>query len=681
MPSNSAFHRTAFLALAVAALLSGCGGDSTAPTNGPAEIVVTAVDTLRSIGATATVTAVVRNANHEAIPGVAVSWTSSNPAMATMDPTTGLATAVANGTVTITAHSGTLTGSTAVTVLQAPVSVTIVPPTDTLRSLGGTGQYTAVVKDAGGSVIAAPVVNWTSTNAAVVALGLQGLATAVSNGSVYVQARSNGAVDSVPLAVRQRIDPTKSTISVVRPLLFVDDTVRATLQSRDALNHPLAFGGAAIVFSSQGGSSAGTFRPVVDNQNGTYSADFVGMSLGTPLTIAASIDGGAVTSSLPTLRVVGFTRIGAAGATQHSSVITTGGYTCGIITTGDMYCWGISWFGVLGNGSFGTFSPGPTPTLVAGGHQWSEVATGMYYVCAVANGGAVFCWGSGGSGELGNGNFGHGSADNVAIPTPISGTGTFDAVSIGISNGACTITLTKAAMCWGVGTSGRLGNGSETLTAVPAAVSGGLSFDALATSYSGTCGIVAGSAYCWGQWALLGLGGAPAPDTCAGPNPCAKAPFAVSGGRVFRPIVSVDGNVACAIATDGQAYCWGSGYLGNGSIAVANAPTVVSGGLSFTSLGIAGDGGQCGIVVGGAAYCWGYNPNGRLGNGTTFNASVPTAVSGGHAFTQLSSSQDHTCGVTTDGNAYCWGGNDMGELGTRTTTPSTTPVRVKLFAP
>jgi len=678
MHSKSALHRSAFLSLALGAFLSACG-DSTSP-NGPAEVVVTAVDTLRSVGATATLTAVVRNANHEAIPGVAVSWTSSNPAMATVDPTTGLATAVANGTVTITAHAGTLTGSTAVTVLQAPFSITIVPPTDTLRSLSATGQYTAVVKDAGGFVIAAPVVNWISTNAAVVDLGLQGLATAVSNGSVYVQARSNGVVDSVPLAVRQRIDPTKATISVVRSLLFVDDTVRVTLRARDALNNSLAFGGAAVVFSSQGGGSVGTFRPAVDNQNGTYSADFVGVSLGTPLTVAASIDGGAVTSTLPTLRVVGFTRIGAAGATQYGAVITTAGYTCGIITTGDMYCWGISWFGVHGDGSFGSYSPGPTPTLVAGGHQWTEVATGMYYVCAVANGGAVFCWGSGGSGELGNGNFGHGSADNVAIPTPISGTGTFGSVSIGISNGACVITLTKAAMCWGEGVDARLGNGTETFTAVPVAVSGGLSFDALATSYSGTCGIVAGSAYCWGQWALLGLGGAPAPDSCSGTFPCAKTPFAVSGGRVFRPIVSVDGNVACAIATDGQAYCWGSGYIGDGSMG-ASAPAVVSGGLSFSSLGIAGDGAQCGIVVGGAAYCWGYNPNGRLGNGTTINASVPTAVSGGHAFTQLSSSQDHTCGVATDGNAYCWGGNDMGELGNRTTTPSTTPVRVKLFAP
>ena len=145
-------------------------------------------------------------------------------------------------------------------------------------------------------------------------------------------------------------------------------------------------------------------------------------------------------------------------------------------------------------------------------------------------------------------------------------------------------------------------------------------------------------------------------------------------------IVAVDGNVACAAATDDQTYCWGNGYLGNGSTGYAVTPTVVSGGLSFTSLA-AGDAYHCGTVVGGAAYCWGGGRNGRLGNGTMTEALVPTAVSGGHAFSQLSSSQDHTCGVATDGNAFCWGGNDMGELGNRTTTPSTTPVRVKLFAP
>jgi alpha-tubulin suppressor-like RCC1 family protein len=75
------------------------------------------------------------------------------------------------------------------------------------------------------------------------------------------------------------------------------------------------------------------------------------------------------------------------------------------------------------------------------------------------------------------------------------------------------------------------------------------------------------------------------------------------------------------------------------------------------------------------------NRNGRLGNGTTMDALVPTAVSGDHAFVQLSTGQDHTCGVATDGNAYCWGGNDKGELGTRSQAASLTPARVRLFAP
>jgi hypothetical protein len=681
MHPQSAFRRTVFLSLVVAALSSGCG-DSTAPNDGPAEIAITAVDTLRSVGATATLTAVVRNVRHEVMPGVSVSWESSNPTIATVIATTGLVTAVANGSATITARAGTITNSTKAVVLQAPASITLVPPLDTLRSLGETGQYTAVVKDAGGSTIAAPGVSWTSTNSAVVAVDIvQGVATAVSNGSVYVQARSGSVVDSLPLAVRQRIDPTKSPITLTRPLLFIDDTVRATLQVRDARSNPITTGGSTVVFSSTGsaGSSSLTFLPTADNGDGTYNASLIGSGMGSPRTVTANIDGLPV-SVTPAVRVVGFTKIAAAGATLYGAVTTTGGFTCGIITTGDMYCWGIPWFGVRGNGSFVGPTPGPTATLVAGGHQWTDVAAGLWYVCAIAGGAGGYCWGSGGAGELGNGISGHGSLDNVSIPAPISGGGTFGTVSIGSGSGGCAVTLTKTAMCWGGGVSGRLGNGSETPTDVPVMVSGGLSFDALSTSSHGTCGISAESAYCWGGYALLGLGTSPPPDSCLGSFPCAKTPFAVSGGLAFRPIVAVDGNVACAVATDGQAYCWGSGHVGNGSTG-AGAPTPVSGGLSFTSLGIAGDSGHCGIAVGGAAYCWGLNPNGRFGNGTTSVATVPTAVSGGHAFTQLSSSQDHTCGVALDGNGYCWGGNDMGELGDRTTTRSLVPVRVKLFAP
>src|SRR4051812_15246960 len=113
--------------------------------------------------------------------------------------------------------------------------------------------------------------------------------------------------------VDEGIDPAMSLVTVSRPLLLPGDTVQVTLQARDAGGQPLIVDAAAVAFSSQGGSG-GTFLPVVDHQDGTYTANFVGTTPGTALTITAQLDGRAVTSTLPTLRVVGFTRIVAAGA-------------------------------------------------------------------------------------------------------------------------------------------------------------------------------------------------------------------------------------------------------------------------------------------------------------------------------------------------------------------------------
>ncbi len=660
MDPKSARTRTAILSLAVAAFFTGCG-DSTAPNNGPAEITVTAVDTLRSLGATATLTAVVRNARHETLPDVAVSgWTSSNPTLATVNATTGLVTAVANGAVTITAHVGTVTGSTTVTVLQSPVSVTLVPPTDTLRSLGATAQYMAVVKDAGGSAIAAPVVSWTSTNAAVVTFDVNGLATAISNGSIYVQARSGGSVDSVPLTVRQRIDPTKSTISVARPLLFVDDVVHVTLQGRDALNHPLPFGGSTVVFSSSGGTSTGAFGPTVDQGDGTYTSDFIGSGVGTARNVGAMIGAVAVSTAGPALRVVGFTKIG---------VYSAGfAHTCGIITTGDLYCWGSQAGGMRGiGGVIGSTGSDPTPTLVVGGHLWTEVEAGFTMMCGIADGGKLYCWGDASEAALGNGV----TTGNYFTPVAILPESSFVSVDIGLANGACAITPGHTAMCWGKGTWGRLGNGAETIATRPGAVSGGYRFAGIATSFSGACGVTdAGAALCWGFYGILGTGG-PYPDDCGGVE-CSKSPVAVSGGLTFKPTIVNDGNQVCAIGTNDKTYCWGG----------STTPTELAGAPIFTALAV-GDLDACGLAQSGTVYCWGSNRNGRFGSPPNISMiqSVPVPVPGGQVFTKLSMSQNHMCGITTDGNVWCWGSNGNGELGDRTTTPSATPVRVKLFAP
>ena len=57
----------------------------------------------------------------------------------------------------------------------------------------------------------------------------------------------------------------------------------------------------------------------------------------------------------------------------------------------------------------------------------------------------------------------------------------------------------------------------------------------------------------------------------------------------------------------------------------------------------------------GPACCAGKNYYGQLGDATTTNRNVPTAVSGSHTFKQIAAASFHTCGMRTDGTALCWG--------------------------
>ena len=82
----------------------------------------------------------------------------------------------------------------------------------------------------------------------------------------------------------------------------------------------------------------------------------------------------------------------------------------------------------------------------------------------------------------------------------------------------------------------------------------------------------------------------------------------------------------------------------------------------------------CGLVHG-KAYCWGANAYGQLGNGTSVDKLVPTAVAGGLTFTLISPggaeawiyTGAHACGIAAGGKAYCWGANHYGQLGINST--------------
>ncbi|MGB4420609.1 MAG: hypothetical protein WBI29_02315, partial [Candidatus Saccharimonadales bacterium] len=89
----------------------------------------------------------------------------------------------------------------------------------------------------------------------------------------------------------------------------------------------------------------------------------------------------------------------------------------------------------------------------------------------------------------------------------------------------------------------------------------------------------------------------------------------------------------------------------------------------------------CAISFSDQAYCWGAGANGRLGNNSTANSSVPVAVYtagvlSGKTIKQIEPGYYHACAIASDDQAYCWGNNSSGALGNNSTTNSLVPVAV-----
>jgi alpha-tubulin suppressor-like RCC1 family protein len=239
----------------------------------------------------------------------------------------------------------------------------------------------------------------------------------------------------------------------------------------------------------------------------------------------------------------------------------------------------------------------------------------------------------------------------------------------------CVIDASRAAFCWGEGNfDGAVGDGSTMEVFAPSRVVGQLEFRSIAPGEDHSCGVtMSNQVYCWGRRASGALGDGV-------PN-AFGSPVAVPGGQSFSSIAA--GMFTCAVTATNAAYCWGRGPIGDGSAMPRYLPTLVSGNLSFTALNV-GLGRMsslsplafhaCGLSASGGLYCWGANDHGQLGDGSTTDRLVPTAV-GGPSLTWRSVSagyEGYTCGTTNVNAAYCWGtavgGFGNGPAGTNSST-------------
>ena len=149
--------------------------------------------------------------------------------------------------------------------------------------------------------------------------------------------------------------------------------------------------------------------------------------------------------------------------------------SCILTSAGSVSCWGA---GDLGDGTtMGSSEPVNVSGLLS---PVTAISVGESHACAVTVQGGAMCWGNNLYGQLGNGTTAGGAVpvvvsglDSGVTAIAAGWGGQFESWSVnGGNRHTCAVIQGGAIQCWGSNDSGQLGNGSTTSSSVPVEVVG-----------------------------------------------------------------------------------------------------------------------------------------------------------------------------------------------------------------
>ena len=422
-----------------------------------------------------------------------------------------------------------------------------------------------------------------------------------------------------------------------------------------------------LVADSQG-------RPITDAEVALASSDTTIMVVNGTQVTGVRLGAATLRASLPAVYEEIEVEVSRTAAGPGWLGVDAGGWTtsCGLWSTGEVYCWGGNGFGQLGTGSE-IDSNLPVRALTPTGMTFRSVRTGANFACALAEGGDVYCWGST--------FYGIGSSvveeSNVPVQVEAPDGVRFTAVDAGFFHG-CALAEGGDVYCWGAGDYGLLGTGNEAASPIPARAEApaGVTFADIRTWSDGSCALATdGGVYCWGGNSSGGIGNGEVENALVPTRVLlpAGATAASLGGGAFHN---------CAITTTHEMYCWGWNILGQIDAAQPSdirIPVEVT--LPDGERPVAVDGGNafsCATTWSGAVFCWGDNEGGQLGTGTAGGSSGPVRVAlpQGTRADRVGMANAHGCALGLRGEAFCWGSGSSGQLGDGGATDSATPLRV-----
>jgi len=317
------------------------------------------------------------------------------------------------------------------------------------------------------------------------------------------------------------------------------------------------------------------------------------------------------------------------GGHRHFCALTTDQNST---KTNMIYCWGYGADGRLAN--FSTLNQNtPEPIDMSGhslDHDFEYVSTGFDHTCAIHKSLTLLCWGNRANQAFGEADLNiFDKSNSIYYPVAVRpGDETFENKFVHVSAGdkyTCAIAITLKGYCWGRGTSGELGIGSEESQTYPTEISLNQPnvknlWRKIQTGPGRTCGInIDDVLFCWGQGDsdLLGVSDPPGQYDARYP-----ADVVMRDEKIENKFIDIT--------------------------------------LSESH--------SCAVHISQRLYCWGYNGSKVLGTQEIGKQYLPIAVGDDFLVPELNITgaaigRQHTCAITNLGNSYCFGDNSKGQLG------------------
>lgn len=311
-------------------------------------------------------------------------------------------------------------------------------------------------------------------------------------------------------------------------------------------------------------------------------------------------------------------------------------------------------------------------------HELRQIAAGASHTCATSDRDQPWCWGYGSYGQIGIGSVHYQNYDPRSVLIHFR-----HAASVAAGHRiSCGLDPEGTLWCWG-GIYGayccnpRAGPGERVTTAIPMAIEGPVV--SYATGNAHTCAVTDdGRVWCFGFAKVGQTGNAGYPFVHKKPTVIKDLPPARQ--------VALGGSHSCALTREpSEVWCWGrnhDGELGVADTAVTKrwqAARVEGLPHDVVALSAGVGASTCAMTQSHGVWCWGANRYGQLGVGHSEpRQAVPQKVTAMEGIKTMVPGFNHSCAIAHDDTVWCWGRGDQGKLGNGSSEDSTVPVQVKL---